>query len=197
MFAVDEFVAECRSALAESHPSLAVKELVERAVSDPGAIDAALGRPQAGDLRCLYQSLDLTVVQLVWPPHVQLFPHDHRMWAASGIYRGAEDNVFFRRQGPTIERLSSKQLGPGDVVLLGAEVVHSVRNPRDSYTAAIHVYGGDFFGAPRSQWDAPALIERPFEMQSVRKVLDAADRAARAATAALPVGSERRGEPGA
>jgi predicted metal-dependent enzyme (double-stranded beta helix superfamily) len=179
MFDVDEFVAECHAALAETQPSLAVKELVERAVSDPGAIDAALGQPRAGGLRCLHRSPELTVLQLVWPPRVALFPHDHRMWTANGIYGGVEDNVFFRRHGSTIERSGTKQLGPGDVGLLGEDAIHAVTNPRDSYTAAIHVYGGDYFGVPRRQWDATTLIERPFDVDAVRDLLDAADRRSR------------------
>ena len=28
-----------------------------------------------------------------------LYPHDHRMWAAIGIYAGQEDNAFYRRTG--------------------------------------------------------------------------------------------------
>jgi hypothetical protein len=28
-------------------------------------------------------------------------------------------------------------------------------------TGAIHIYGGDFFGAPRSEWDAETLLEQP------------------------------------
>ncbi|MCU1352147.1 MAG: hypothetical protein JWM05_1356 [Acidimicrobiales bacterium] len=179
MFDVDEFVAQCRAALAETQPALAVKELVDRAVSDPGAIDAAIGPATAGGLRCLHQSADLTVMQLVWPPRVSLFPHDHRMWAANGIYRGAEDNVFFRRDGATIDRVGAKRLDAGDVGLLGADVIHMVTNPHGTYTAAIHVYGGDFFGVPRSQWDADTLVEEPFAVDSVRRVLDAADRRAR------------------
>jgi predicted metal-dependent enzyme (double-stranded beta helix superfamily) len=179
MFEIDEFVAQCHAALAGSQPSLAVKELVERAVSDPAAIDAALGQANAGGLRTLHRSPDLTVLQLVWPPHVVLFPHDHGMWAANGIYGGVEDNHFFRRQSSTIERSGAKQLAAGDVGLLGEQVIHSVTNPGDRYTAAIHVYGGDYFGVPRSQWDPTTLKEEPFDVDKVRATLDAADRRAR------------------
>jgi predicted metal-dependent enzyme (double-stranded beta helix superfamily) len=179
MFEIDEFVAQCHAALAESQPSLAVKEVVERAVSDPASIDATLGQANAGGLRCLHRSPDLTVLQLVWPPHVVLFPHDHGMWAANGIYGGVEDNLYFRRQDTTIERSGAEQLVAGEVGLLGEKVIHSVTNPRGSYTAAIHVYGGDYFGVPRSQWDATTLEEQPFDVEKVRALLDAADRRAR------------------
>ena len=38
MFDLDRFVADCREAVADSDNHLAVKELVERAVSDPAGI---------------------------------------------------------------------------------------------------------------------------------------------------------------
>jgi len=79
MFDVEAFVGDCRAALAESQPALAVKELVERAVSAPSEIDAVLGTANKGGLRCLHRAPDLTVIHFVWPPGVELFPHDHRM----------------------------------------------------------------------------------------------------------------------
>jgi len=33
--------------------------------------------------------------------------------------------------------------------------------PYRRLTGAIHIYGGDFFGAPRSEWDAETLLEQP------------------------------------
>jgi hypothetical protein len=30
---------------------------------------------------------------------------------------------------------------------------------------AIHVYGGDFFAASRSEWDPETLLEQPFDME--------------------------------
>jgi predicted metal-dependent enzyme (double-stranded beta helix superfamily) len=181
MFDVESFVADCRDALREARPAVAVKEVVERAVADPGAIDDALGTANEGGLRSLYRSEDLTVLQLVWPPGVQLFPHDHLMWAANGIYGGGEENTFFRRTNDGIERAGGTSLRSGDVALLGAEAIHAVANPSTSYTAAIHVYGGDYFGVARSQWDPDTLTEAPFDVEAVRRLLAAADQRARRA----------------
>ena len=33
-------------------------------------------------------------------------------------------------------------------------------------TAAIHVYGGDFFGIKRSEWNPETLLERPFDLDN-------------------------------
>jgi predicted metal-dependent enzyme (double-stranded beta helix superfamily) len=179
VFDVEAFVADCRAALAESQPALAVKELVERAVSSPSQIDAALGTANEGGLRCLLHAQDLTVLQFVWPPNVELFPHDHRMWAANGIYAGTEENAFFRRRDRGLERAGGKSLHAGEVALLGAEAIHAVANPSGSYTAAIHVYGGDFFDTPRSQWDPATFTETPFDVEAVRQVLADAEARAR------------------
>jgi predicted metal-dependent enzyme (double-stranded beta helix superfamily) len=179
MFDIEAFVADCRSALGEATPALAIKELVDRAVAEPDEIDAALGAPAKGGLRTLHRSNDLTVLQFVWPPGVVLFPHDHRMWAANGIYGGGEENTFYRRTPDGIRVTGGKQLAAGDVALLGDDAIHAVANPHRSYTAAIHVYGGDYFATPRSQWDPTSLREQPFDVEAVRRVLAETDERAR------------------
>jgi predicted metal-dependent enzyme (double-stranded beta helix superfamily) len=171
MFDLDEFIADCTDALREAQPALAVRELVERAVSRPSEIDAVLGEADRWTLRTLYAADDLTILQFVWPPHVVLFPHDHQMWAANGIYGGCEDNTFYRRTDEGLEISGGSELRAGDVALLGREAVHSVENPRRSHAAALHVYGGDFFGARRSQWDPATGARSPFDVEDVRRTL--------------------------
>ena len=179
MFDVDDFVISCRAALGEAHPATAVKEILDRALSDPAGIDAALGGPKPGGVYPLHVADDLTVLQIVWPPHVELFAHDHRMWAANGIYRGQEDNTFFRRgEGGGLVASGGKELADGDSVVLGREVIHSVTNPHGSRTAAIHVYGGDFFATPRSEWDPATLAEQPFDVEHLKATLAQAEAAA-------------------
>jgi predicted metal-dependent enzyme (double-stranded beta helix superfamily) len=147
---LDTLVAECVSAVGDDDPRLAVRDVLDRFLAD-GQIPDAFDQPVAGP-GVIYNAPDLTVLNVVWPPLISLFPHDHRMWAAIAIYRRREDNAFYRRQGSTVVASGGKELGEGDVLLLGDDTIHSVHNPARSYTGAIHVYGGDFVGAPRSQW---------------------------------------------
>ena len=98
------------------------------------------------------------------------------MWAAIAIYRGLEDNAFYRRQGAAIVSSGGKTLSEGDVQLLGDDAIHAVHNPAGSYTGAIHVYGGDFFGVPRSQWDAVTLEEAPYDVDAVRREFEQAEK---------------------
>jgi len=68
-----------------------------------------------------------------------------------------------------------KDLCQRDVVLLGKDTIHSVHNPLRRYTGAIHVYGGDFVNAARSQWDPETLREEPYDLVAVRELFDAAE----------------------
>lgn len=170
---VDDLVGGCVSAVAEPDPMSAVREVLERAIAGRALVDS-LGPPRAG-LQVLHHTAGLTVLNVVWPPSMALFPHDHRMWAAIGIYAGREDNAFYRRSGATIAASGGAVLVEGDVQLLGSAVIHAVTNPGQSYTGAIHVYGGDFMGTPRSQWDPGTFEERPYDLEEVRGAFARAD----------------------
>lgn len=175
MFDVDEFTQDCRRALSENEQRRAIREVLTRAVSNAGEVAAALAPDYAG-IKPLHRSDDLTILNVVWGPGMQLPPHDHRMWAAIGIYAGGEDNAFYRRDGNTIVDSGGKQLREHDVLLLGDDAIHSVTNPLSSYTGAIHVYGGDFFAEPRSQWDLSTRQERPYDHDLVARLFEESNR---------------------
>ena len=170
----DELVAQCVDAIAEAEPRLAIRAVLERALSS-GELSDTVGSLAPG-LNVLHNTAELTVLNVVWPPLVSLFPHEHRMWAAIGIYGGREDNAFYRRDGGTIVSSGGKELREGDVLLLGDDAIHSVHNPARVHTGAIHVYGGDFFATPRSQWDAETLVEEPYDIADVRAEFERAER---------------------
>jgi predicted metal-dependent enzyme (double-stranded beta helix superfamily) len=171
VFDVDDFVQDCRGALAEAEPHRAVRGVVERAVRAGQDVAEAL-RPSAAGFTLLHHEADLTVLHVVWAPHMSIYPHDHRMWAVIGIYAGQEDNRFFRRTAPgarTIAESGAKSLADGDVAVLGANTIHAVTNPRDRLTGAIHVYGGDFVNQPRSQWGPGPREERRYDVAEAQR----------------------------
>jgi hypothetical protein len=43
-------------------------------------------------------------------------------------------------------------------------------------TAAIHVYGGDFFAAPRSEWDPESFEERPYDVEATIRAFEASNK---------------------
>jgi predicted metal-dependent enzyme (double-stranded beta helix superfamily) len=99
-----------------------------------------------------------------------VYPHDHRMWAVIGIYGGREDNTFYRRSLQGLAVAGGKHFQTSDAVLLGKTIVHAVTNPLKRFTGAIHVYGGDFFATPRSEFDPDTLEERPYDVERTKRV---------------------------
>jgi predicted metal-dependent enzyme (double-stranded beta helix superfamily) len=178
-FDLEQFVSECRAALADKAPEPAVREVVARALSEPAQVRRALGEPQRAGIRKIHQSRELTVIDVVWAPHMTVPPHDHRMWAVIGIYSGREDNVFWRRlahEPGKVEAAGARSLATGDATSLGSDIVHSVLNPIGRFTGALHVYGGDFFEMPRSEWDAETLLERPYDVARTLRHFEEANR---------------------
>lgn len=175
MFDQDRFIEECRAALKESNAQAAIRELVARTVSDPAQVIRALGEPERSGVNTIYRADDLTILNLCWGPQMVFKPHDHRMWAVIGIYSGREENTFFRRSPDGLTRHGMKQLNAKDTVPLGESIIHAVTNPLDQVTAAIHVYGGDFFATPRSEWDPKTYSEQPYSVEDTMRAFEEAN----------------------
>jgi predicted metal-dependent enzyme (double-stranded beta helix superfamily) len=188
MFDLDQFVADCRDALTQDESFAAVREVVARAVSDPSALIETLGEPMRGQIQRLHHSTELTVLNVIWAPKMTIFPHNHNMAAVIGIYAGREDNLFWRRlrtESHRVEAAGAKALSEKDAALLGPDIIHSVTNPIERYTGAIHVYRGDFFNADRSQWDPESLCERPYDAQRVLQIFEDENRRSKSLTHTL------------
>ena len=179
MFELDQFIADCRDALSETGSTKAVREVVARAVSDPSGVIKGLGEPTRAEVQKLHQSDDLTIINVVWAPMMTIMPHNHEMWAVIGIYTGREDNMFWRRvkdeEGGLIEAAGAQALVEKDAAPLGPDIIHSVTNPIRRLTGAIHVYGGDFFETPRSEWDPESLLEAPYDVSKTIRLFEEAN----------------------
>jgi predicted metal-dependent enzyme (double-stranded beta helix superfamily) len=179
MFDVDRFIAECRGASAASG-SPGVLEVVARAVAAPAQVLKVLGEPRRAGLHTVFRSPELTILNVVWGPRMCQLPHNHKMWAVIGMYTGREDNIFWRRVARAsdgrIEAAGAKALCDGDVAPLGHDIIHSVVNPLKRLTGAIHVYGGDFFAVPRSEWDPERLVEQAFDVEKALALFEESNR---------------------
>jgi predicted metal-dependent enzyme (double-stranded beta helix superfamily) len=178
MFEAERFVADCRAAFAEDPTHKAVRDVLAGTVSDPTAVLKGLGEPKRAEIQKLFHSGALTIINVVWAPGMMVMPHNHKMWAVIGIYTGREDNVFWRRVKGTpnkIEAAGAKALCAMDAEPLGADIIHSVINPIDKLTGAIHIYGGDFFAVERSEWDSLTLEEHRTDGERARRVFEEAN----------------------
>jgi len=177
MFNLENFIESCESAVTNNETHLEIKEIVEKAVSDPESLMKAVGEPSKTGASPIFSSSKLTIVNVVWAPWVTIYPHNHNIWAVIGIYSGREDNIFWRRisedkQG-RIEAAGARSLCLGDVTPLGPDIIHSVNNPIPRNSGAIHIYGGDFFHVEnRSEWDPEDLTEHEYNAENVKNVLE-------------------------
>jgi predicted metal-dependent enzyme (double-stranded beta helix superfamily) len=166
-----------------------MREVIARAVAAPSAVLGALGDPERGGIQRLHHTPELTILNVVWAPRMTLMPHNHQMWSVIGIYSGREDNIFWRRVGGRdqrkIEAAGAQALSDGEVVSLGRDIIHSVTNPISRLTSALHVYGGDFFREPRSQWDPETLLEQPFDVEKTQRLFE--EESARTSISGPPV----------
>ena len=176
---LEEFISACRAALKEDPPQRAVRELMARWLSEPARLARSLAEPSRAQVEKLYHAPDLTILHVVWAPNMCIMPHDHHMWAVIGIIDGREDNIFWRRTKDAaageIEAAGARTLGRGDCVTLGHDIIHSVINPVARHTSAIHVYGGDYFAAQRSEWDPETLSEQPYSAEKVMRMFEDAN----------------------
>ena len=178
MFDLEQFTADCRAALKTDSSHKSVREVVARAVADPAAVLKGLGEPKRAEVQKLYHAPDLTILNVIWGPMMTVMPHNHNMWAVIGIYSGREDNVFWRRipdSNGRIEAAGARALCVRDAEPLGHNIIHSVTNPIPRLTGAIHVYGGDFFDAHRSEWNAETLLEGPLDTEGLMRRFDEAN----------------------
>lgn len=171
----DRFVQDCVDAVGDGQA--AIREVVQSALFDRAAIMSWAGEQRHAGIAPLYRSRELTIIDFTWAPYMSLMPHNHNMFAVIGIYAGREDNIFWRRTQDGIVAAGAKSLGIGEVVTLGRDIIHSVLNPIEKMTCALHVYGGDFFEPeePRSEWDPETLSERPFDVERTKRLFRAAE----------------------
>jgi predicted metal-dependent enzyme (double-stranded beta helix superfamily) len=174
VFDADVLIAASHEALKDPDPQRAVRELLIRTLENPRPVAEVLGK-DLGGLDVVFNSPELTVLNVIWAPGMALYPHDHRMWAVIGIYGGIEDNTMYRRGPERIVPAGGRKIGESDVLALGADAIHAVANPERRFTGAIHIYGGDFINQPRSQWDPDTLVEQPYNLGEVQRLFAAAN----------------------
>jgi predicted metal-dependent enzyme (double-stranded beta helix superfamily) len=179
MFDLQRFIADCEAAATDGGQP-AIRELMRRAVSDRNAVIAALGEPKRAGIELLHRSNEVTILGLVWGPHMTVMPHNHHMWAVIGIYGGREDNIFWRQLPDDvphpIEAAGASSLFPGDACSLGRDIIHSVTNPVGKLIGALHVYGGDFLEQQREEWHEETLRQAPYDPDKTRRLFEESNR---------------------
>ena len=176
MFDLDALVSDCLEAVRCDDAKARVNDLVRKAVEQPASLMQALGEPQSAGVNKIYVSDELTVLNLIWGPEMYLYPHDHQMWAVIGLYTGREDNTFYQRSETGLAQHATRTMEEKQVAQLGVDAIHAVRNPLQKLTGALHIYGGDFFQTPRSEWDPDTMQEQPYSVERALQTFEDSNR---------------------
>ncbi|MDU4312332.1 MAG: cysteine dioxygenase [Klebsiella michiganensis] len=128
------------------------------------------------DETALLDAVALRLAALVkkddWLPEEYTLPrqstpiHDHRVWGAIGMLRGAEENQRYRldERGLPVVSGVAERLSPGEVEKVSSRDgdIHRVSNAlTDRVSISIHVYGGNIGGVRRAVYTPEGLV-KPF-----------------------------------
>src|SRR5438093_8436700 len=114
----------------------------------------------------LFRAADrsLCLFSLVVPPGSMTPVHDHLAWGLIGLYRGNQDEEFYRPVPGGLELVRRRRLEPGDFyrLLPPRDDVHRVRTPSDVTSVSIHLLASDTGCCLRHTYDEETGEARPF-----------------------------------
>jgi predicted metal-dependent enzyme (double-stranded beta helix superfamily) len=114
----------------------------------------------------LFRAADrsLCLFSLVVPPGSMTPVHDHLAWGLIGLYRGNQDEEFYRPADGRLELLRRRPLQPGDHYRLipPRDDVHRVRTTSDVTSVSIHLLASDTGCVLRHTYDEATGQPREF-----------------------------------
>jgi predicted metal-dependent enzyme (double-stranded beta helix superfamily) len=114
----------------------------------------------------LFRAADrsLSLFSLVVPPGSMTPVHDHLAWGIVGLYRGNQDEEFYRPGGGRLELVRRRPLHPGDyyTLLPPRDDVHRVRTTSATTSVSIHLLANDTGCVLRHTYDETTGEARPF-----------------------------------
>jgi predicted metal-dependent enzyme (double-stranded beta helix superfamily) len=162
-------IADMHLALAQPAPHAAAAAALARLVARDDWLPAAYAQPHPDHYQQYLLHADpagrFSIVSFVWGPGQATPIHDHGVWGAVGVLRGAEISQPFTADGTTPPYAIGPPhtLLPGAVELIGPELgdIHKVSNAGAGVSVSIHIYGTNIGTHPRHVYPAEGGI-KPF-----------------------------------
>ena len=171
------FVADVRAAIAGAgSPEAACEAIRPRfaaLLADPDWLPERYqeGDPESGMGGGIGQWLafraadrSLSLFSLVVPPGAMTPVHDHLAWGLVGVYRGVQDEEFYRPGSGRLELLRRRPVHPGDfyALLPPRDDVHRVRTTSEQTSVSIHLLANDTGCVWRHTYDERTGEPSPF-----------------------------------
>jgi predicted metal-dependent enzyme (double-stranded beta helix superfamily) len=128
------------------------------------AVDGGMGGGIGQWLAFRAADRSLSLFSLVVPPGAMTPVHDHLAWGLVGVYRGNQNEEFYRPTDSGLELLRERPLDPGDFYALmpPENDVHRVRTTSDETSVSIHLLANDTGCVWRHTYDEQTGEARPF-----------------------------------
>jgi predicted metal-dependent enzyme (double-stranded beta helix superfamily) len=113
----------------------------------------------------------LAIFVVTWLPGEETPPHDHATWAVIAGLRGQETQHWWKRLDDgtvegyaEVERSHHERIGPGSIVTMGSEAIHSLHNDSGGLSVTLHVYGVNVDFTERFRFDPAARTRSSYRM---------------------------------
>jgi predicted metal-dependent enzyme (double-stranded beta helix superfamily) len=174
---VREFVARVRelaaTAPSPAHACESIAPLFSDLLADDTWLPADFQEPAAASGMgggigqwLLFRAADrsLSLFSLVVPPGAMTPVHDHLAWGLVGLYRGSQDEEFYRPRRGGLDVIRRRPLTRGDFysVLPPENDVHRVRTTSEVTSVSIHLLANDTGCVARHTFDEETGEARPF-----------------------------------
>ena len=128
------------------------------------AVDSGMGGGIGQWLIFRAADRSLSLFSLVVPPGAMTPVHDHLAWGLVGIYRGNQDEEFYRPGEGRLELVRQRPLEPGDfyTLLPPRNDVHRVRTTSAETSVSIHLLANDTGCVWRHTFDERTGEASPF-----------------------------------
>ena len=163
-FCLERFIGDTRVAAGDTRPVSAVLELMRAVFSAPRVIDEAVPDYADNDV-LLFEDETVSIWFMRVPAGTCVPPHDHRIPAVIGVYRGAEVNRFYRCTEAGLVEINERCVGAGDVVSIGPDGIHTVQAEPAGESCGLHVYLGPLSQTERSLYEPGSGRRLAFSMQ--------------------------------
>jgi predicted metal-dependent enzyme (double-stranded beta helix superfamily) len=170
---VDEVRRRIQGADSPEHACKRISPLFADLLADPDWLPVEYQAPAAdggmgGGIGqwLIFRSADrsLSLFSLVVPPGAMTPVHDHLAWGLVGVYRGNQDEEFYRPGGGRMELVRRRPLDPGDfyTLLPPRDDIHRVRTTSPETSVSIHLLANDTGCIWRHTYDDDTGEARPF-----------------------------------
>ena len=128
------------------------------------AVDSGMGGGIGQWLVFRAADRSLALFSLVVPPGAMTPVHDHLAWGLVGVYRGVQDEEFYRPGGGQLAPVRRRPVNPGDfyTLLPPRDDVHRVRTTSAETSVSIHLLANDTGCVWRHTYDEQTGEVNPF-----------------------------------